>query len=163
MRRKEREVTDRKKIREIILSCSCCRVGFYDDGEIYIVPLDFGYSEDDEKGVFYFHGAKEGRKFDLIQKSDAVGFELDVNHKLIDGKTACQYTSQYQSVVGTGRMNLVEEEHSKIKALQSIMCHSTGRSDWDFSPRTREKVAVFQLQVEKLSCKEYLPTIKEDI
>ena len=40
MRRKDREVTDSQKIREIILSCRCCRLGFYDNGEVYIVPLD---------------------------------------------------------------------------------------------------------------------------
>ena len=45
MRRKDREVTDSQKIREIILSCRCCRLGFYDNGEVYIVPLDFGYYE----------------------------------------------------------------------------------------------------------------------
>ena len=39
MRRKDREVTDSQKIREIILSCRCCRLGFYDNGQVYIVPL----------------------------------------------------------------------------------------------------------------------------
>ena len=59
MRRKDREVTDSQKIREIILSCRCCRLGFYDNGQVYIVPLDFGYYENNGRHVFYFHGAKE--------------------------------------------------------------------------------------------------------
>ena len=69
MRRKDREVTDSQKIREIILSCRCCRLGFYDNGEVYIVPLDFGYYENNGRRVFYFHGAKEGRKYRLTEKS----------------------------------------------------------------------------------------------
>ena len=75
MRRKDREVTDSQKIREIILSCRCCRLGFYDNGEVYIVPLDFGYYENNGRRVFYFHGAKEGRKYRLTEKSPTVGFE----------------------------------------------------------------------------------------
>ena len=85
MRRKDREVTDSQKIREIILSCRCCRLGFYDNGEVYIVPLDFGYYENNGRHVFYFHGAKEGRKYRLTEKSPTVGFELDTNQQLVRG------------------------------------------------------------------------------
>ena len=64
MRRKNREVTDRARIEEIIRSCHVCRLGFVDDGRAYIVPMNFGYVEEDGKYVFYFHSAKEGRKID---------------------------------------------------------------------------------------------------
>lgn len=66
MRRKDREVTDPERIDAIIRACHCCRLGFYDNGEVYIVPLDFGYDEKEGKRTFYFHGAKEGRKMDCI-------------------------------------------------------------------------------------------------
>lgn len=157
MRRKDREVTDCQKIKEIIMSCRCCRLGFYDDGEVYIVPLDFGYREEEGKRIFYFHGAKEGRKIHLIEKSPVVGFELDTNCHLLPGKSACEYTSLYQSVIGTGKVTIVKEEKNKVKALQSILFHSTGRDDWDIPPQALDKLAVFQLEVEKLSCKENQP------
>ena len=154
MRRKDREVTDSQKIREIILSCRCCRLGFYDNGQVYIVPLDFGYYENNGRHVFYFHGAKEGRKYRLTEKSPTVGFELDTNQQLVRGKKACEYTSRYQSVIGTGRVTILKRERDKIEALKSILHHSTGKKDWDFSSRELDKVAVFQLEVESLSCKE---------
>ena len=46
MRRKDREVLDETKIDEFIRNCDCCRIGFYDkeNDEVYIVPLNFGYS-----------------------------------------------------------------------------------------------------------------------
>ena len=67
MRRKDREVLDEIKIDEFIRNCDCCRIGFYDkeNNEVYIVPLNFGYSNVDNKRVFYFHGAKEGRKIEF--------------------------------------------------------------------------------------------------
>ena len=45
MRRKDREVTDREKIKDIVGRCSCCRLGFQDEGGVYIVPLSFGFTE----------------------------------------------------------------------------------------------------------------------
>ncbi len=73
MRRKDREVLDETKIDEFIRNCDCCRIGFYDkeNDEVYIVPLNFGYSNVNNKRVFYFHGAKVGRKIDLISKVTA--------------------------------------------------------------------------------------------
>ncbi len=61
MRRKDREVTDQKKIEEIIQACDCCRIGLADDGKAYIVPLSFAYVREGGKGCFYFHGASRGR------------------------------------------------------------------------------------------------------
>ena len=37
MRRKDRKVVE-SRFKEIILACHCCRLGFNDDGKIYIVP-----------------------------------------------------------------------------------------------------------------------------
>lgn len=103
MRRKDREVSDKEKIRRIISECYCCRLGFNDNGEIYIIPLNFGFDFKDERLTFYFHGAKEGRKIDLIKKTTSVGFELDTNYRLEKGNIACEYTAGFQSIIGNGR------------------------------------------------------------
>ena len=50
MRRADREVTDPVKIREIITSCDCCRLGLCDGERAYVVPLDFGLEERDGGG-----------------------------------------------------------------------------------------------------------------
>ena len=110
MRRKDREVTDPIKIADVINRCACCRIGFYDDGEVYIVPLNFGYAIKDNSYTFYFHGAKEGRKIGLIYKNPKVGFEMDTNHAVYahgGSETACDYTARFQSVIGNGIMSIV--------------------------------------------------------
>lgn len=158
MRRKDREVTANEKIKAIILSCSCCRLGFYDAAskEVYLVPLNFGYEEKEGKRFFYFHGAKSGRKLDLISQNSSVGFELDTHHELIEGDTACKYSARFQSVVGTGRVSLLENPEEKRAALQTIMFHHTGKRDWEFPDAAVQATSVFYLEVEKLSCKEHL-------
>ena len=158
MRRKDREVLDEVKIDEFIRNCDCCRIGFYDkeNNEVYIVPLNFGYSHVDNKRVFYFHGAKEGRKIELISKTKKVSFEMDSNHELIVGKMACNYSERYQSVMGTGLISFVEDKDQKIAALNEIMFQSTGKKDWDFPEPMFNGVAVFMIEVISLSCKEHL-------
>lgn len=155
MRRKDREITNPEKIAEIILSCHCCRVGFYDDGEIYIVPLNFGYRESGGIRTFYFHAAKEGRKIDLISKSPSVGFEMDTNYKLKVHDIACAYSASFQSVIGTGRITVVDSLQEKEAALQAIMYHNTHKEDWNFTEAMLNTVCIFKLEVAKLSCKEH--------
>jgi len=43
MRRNDREVNDEMKIDSIIKSCDCCRLGFVENNEAYILPLNFGF------------------------------------------------------------------------------------------------------------------------
>ena len=158
MRRKDREVLDETKIDEFIRNCDCCRIGFYDKeiDEVYIVPLNFGYSNIDNKRVFYFHGAKEGRKIDLISKINKVTFEMDSNHELIVGKMACNYSERYQCVMGTGLISFVEDKEEKTIALNEIMFQNMGKNDWEFSEEMLNRVAVFKVEVISLSCKEHL-------
>lgn len=155
MIRKDREVTDPQKIREIILACDCCRIGLADGAHVYIVPLNFGYEEEGDKKIFYFHGAREGRKIDLIRKIRYAGFELDTNHKLKEGTTPCNFSFQFQSVIGEGPICMVEEEEEKKKALQSIMNHYSEVRDWDFTTVMVNAVSLFRLEVKELSCKEH--------
>ena len=158
MRRKDREVLDEVKIDKFIRDCDCCRIGFYDkeNDEVYIVPLNFGYSNIDNKRIFYFHGAKEGRKIDLISKTKKVSFEMDSNHELIVGKMACNYSERYQSVMGIGIISFVEDKEEKAKALNEIMFQSTGEKDWEFPEPMLNGVVVFKIEVTSISVKERL-------
>lgn len=155
MRRKDREITDVNTIREIIDRCHCCRIGFNDDGEIYIVPLNFGYACRENGYTFYFHGAREGRKIQLIQKNPNVGFEMDVNYRLKEAETACRYSAAFQSIIGNGVVQMVTEPKEKRRGLCLIMEHNTGKSGWDFDEKMIEAVSIFKLEVTQMSCKEH--------
>lgn len=155
MRRKDREVTDPKRIREIIKSCDCCRIGLVDDGVPYIVPLSFGYVQEGAMGCFYFHGASQGRKLELIRQNGTAGFELDTRYELQAADKACGYSCKFQSVIGSGRITIVEDPAGKREGLNHIMGHYSGRSDWGFDERMVDAVTVLRLDIEELSCKEH--------
>ena len=125
---------------------------FYDEGDIYIVPVNYGYSYD-EQYSFYFHGAKAGRKYELAKKKPTVGFEIDGNYMLIGSEVACGFSATFQSVIGTGTLSLVEDNAEKINGLNAIMKQTTSKAEWNYSDEMLDAVVVFKLVVDKLSCK----------
>lgn len=156
MRRKDREITDRVRMDDIIRSCDCCRLGLNDHGSVYIVPLNFGYVSQGEQATFYFHCAREGKKLDLIAKNPNVGFELDTNHAVNEGSIACEYSFRFRSIIGNGRAALVESMEEKKEALRQIMSHYSDRTDWVFSDAEAAAVAIIRLDVLDIACKEHL-------
>ena len=153
MRRKDREVTDPVKIREIITACDCCRLGLCGGGRAYVVPMDFGFAEKDGHYAFYFHSAKEGRKIGLIRESGWAAFEMDCGHKLRTADTACGHSFTYRSVMGTGQVVPLASPEEKRTGLMAVMAHATGRDDWDFPDASLQKTAVYRLCVRTWSAK----------
>lgn len=49
----------------------------------------------------------------------------------------------------------VTDPAEKLEGLQLVMFHATGKKDWEFNPMMLKMVAVFKLEVSKLSCKEH--------
>lgn len=153
MRRSDREITDRSQIKQFIAKEQIIRIAFYDNGDLYIVPLNYGYINENGKDIFYFHGAKAGRKYELSKTSPKVGFEIDGEYELLEADVACDYSAKFQSVIGTGRLSIVEDNEEKIRGLNILMNHISGKSEWKYSKEMVDAVTVFRLEVEKLSCK----------
>jgi nitroimidazol reductase NimA-like FMN-containing flavoprotein (pyridoxamine 5'-phosphate oxidase superfamily) len=153
MRRNDREITDKASIEQFIAKEQIIRIAFYDNGDLYIVPLNYGYVYENDKYTFYFHGAKAGRKYELSKASPNVGFEIDGAYELLEADAACDYSAKFQSVIGTGRLSIIEDDEEKIKGLNALMNHISGKAKWDYSKEMVDAVAVFRLEVDKLSCK----------
>lgn len=153
MRRSDREITDLPSITGIINNCSCCRIGFNDGGEVYIVPLNFGFEICGDTYILYFHSAKEGRKINLIAENPNVGFEMDTNYALCEADTACGHSAYYQSITGNGKLSMISDYAEKIHGLELIMEHNTGKNGWSFNENVVRNTAVFKLEVSKMSCK----------
>jgi nitroimidazol reductase NimA-like FMN-containing flavoprotein (pyridoxamine 5'-phosphate oxidase superfamily) len=58
MRRLDKQITDQQLIDEIVLNSDICRLGLVDNGEAYIVPVNYAY----DKGQIYIHSAHAGLK-----------------------------------------------------------------------------------------------------
>ena len=153
MRRSDREIKDINSIEKFIFGEQILRIAFYDDGDIYIVPVNYGYVFEDNHFRFYFHGAKAGRKFELSQKKPKIGFEIDGCYELTDGDVACDYSAKFQSVIGTGILSIVDDKEEKILGLNKLMKQTTGNESWSYSDEMLEATAVFRLDADKMTCK----------
>lgn len=154
MRRKDRELTDPEQIEHLLARAQILRVAFCDGKKApYLVPVNYGYVCREGSYTLYFHGAREGRKYELSKASPVVGFELDADYRLIAGASACGYSAAYQSIVGTGTLFLIEDEEERVLGLSAIMKQATGKADWNFEAEAENAVAVFRLDVEEMTCK----------
>jgi nitroimidazol reductase NimA-like FMN-containing flavoprotein (pyridoxamine 5'-phosphate oxidase superfamily) len=156
MRRGDRELTDINDKLAIIEECQECRLALVDGDKPYIVPLNYGYSWQDELLTLYFHSAREGRKLDIISKNNQAAFEVDCAHQLITGPDACDYGYAYKSVIGSGRISLAATDAEKIAGLNSLMRHVTGQTTpFDYRPEMLQRVCVYKLAVDEFTGKEH--------
>ncbi|MDR0386546.1 MAG: pyridoxamine 5'-phosphate oxidase family protein [Treponema sp.] len=154
MRRKDREVTGIEDMLGIIRECKVCRLGMADDGVPYVVPLNFGYEYRDELLTLYFHGAREGKKIDILRKNNRVCFEMDTGHQLTREETACAYGFNYASIIGLGTVEFLEEDAEKIRGLNLIMKHQTGEDrNFEYGEAGLRAVAVYRLRAEAFTGK----------
>ena len=156
MRRKDRAVTDPERINGVIAACSVCRLGFCDGAKPYVVPVNFGHAVESGRHVFYFHGAAEGRKADLIRQTGWACIEMEEGYALRPAEAACGYTAAFRSVIAEGPIAAVEDREEKRRGLTAVMRQATGREDWTFPDAAVDAVCVLRLEAEALSCKEHL-------
>ena len=102
MRRSDREITDLGEILSIINDCKVIHLAMVDDGEPYLLPLNFGYACEGGAFSFFCHSAREGRKLDILRKNPTVAFEMDCRGALDEHDVACQCGYYFASVTGVG-------------------------------------------------------------
>lgn len=147
MRKKNREITQPDDLLRVIERCDTCRVAFQTDSAPYIVPMNFGYCCKDGRLSLFFHCAAEGRKLSLLAQNNLVGFEMDCSHTLKTGALACDYSMNYESVIGSGRLYRVEKPNEKLDGLRHLMRHY-GVKEPAFSPQVVEHTVVLRLETD---------------
>lgn len=153
MRRQDRRITDPAVIRAVLDKCRTLHLGLVEDGRVYIVPLNYGWTEENGRYILYAHSAAEGRKIDLIRGGADVGFEMETGVEYFDADTACGWGNRYESIIGEGRATLLETPEEKRQALAAIMAHYSARKDYTFEDAMVNLVQVIQIDVTALSCK----------
>lgn len=151
MRRSDREITDFGQMVQVMEACDVCRLAFQDGDYPYIVPLNFGIQVEDGKIVLYFHGALQGKKYELIEKNKKASFEMDCKHRLVMMYEKKNCTMEYESVIGQGRVEIVSAEE-KQKGLEILMKHYH-KEDFPINQAVISRTNVFKLTVETMTGK----------
>ena len=158
MRRQNRQVTDFNEIKKIVMDGKVARLGMNDEGKVYIVPMNYG-AECGEDGsiAFYFHCAKVGRKIDILKNNPEVCLELDGRHELAEGETPCDYSYYFESLIGNGTVQFIEDKEEKIEALKLIMKHQTGKDFAEFDEKWVCAVMILKVNLSDYEVKRHNP------
>lgn len=152
MTKRERQVTDRDAILEILDKCMILHLGLVDGDEPYIVPMNYGYTMDGDKLTLYLHGAAKGRKLDIIRVNPKVCFEMECDVEPFEGRVACQYGTTYASIMGHGIAEIVEDVEGKKEGLSILMKTQTGK-DFTFDDRKASIVSIIKIDVSEYAAK----------
>ena len=101
--------------------------------------------------TLYFHGADKGRKYELMNKDNRASFEMDCSHELVSDEEKGHCTMKYESVIGTGRLEIVPDAE-KMEAL-SIMTDHYHQEHFEFDPKAVPRTTAMRLVVEKMTGK----------
>jgi uncharacterized protein len=154
MRRKDKEITDKSIIREILSKSEICRIAMTDEGCPYMVPLNYGFAGN----ALYFHSAPAGRKIELIQKSNKVCFEIEYAQEMVKHdsrqESACNWTTRYRSVIGYGRIEIINDLERKKKGLDIIMAHYGKPLCNGYQEGNLKKMVILKLTIDEISGKQ---------
>ncbi len=158
MRKTDREITDICEILAIIKKGKICHIAIVDNGKPYVEPMSYGFGYEKGSLTFYFLSPKEGRKIDVLRKNPDVSFDICVEKEIvIDRENACRSGRFYESVIGFGHVEFIEDIPAKCKALTYLMSHQSNGQSFEFDENATSSVCVFKIIVHELTGKRKAP------
>ena len=152
MTRRERQVFDLAEIKEILDKAKIVHVGMVDGDRPYVVPMNYGYTLIDGELTLYLHGARSGRKLDVLRANPKVFIEIDTDLVSFEGEVACKYGISYSSIMGEGIAEIVEDAEGKKQALSIHMKTQTGK-DFEFEDKMTTIVSVIKIECNQFTAK----------
>ena len=115
MRRKEKEITERAVIEEVLREQEVGRLATSVGDQPYVVPINYVYYD----GRIVFHSHKDGTKMANIAKNPKVCFEVD-SGEIVKAEKPCDFSWRYMSVVVNGRVKIISDPGERLAALRRI-------------------------------------------
>lgn len=145
---KNRKLTFKPEMEQIIKKCDVCSLGMVDsNNEPYVLPMNFGYAED----TVYLHSAREGRKIDILRNNPRVCISFSTDHDLyfVNEEVGCSWGMKYRSILVYGKVEMIDDYDERVEALEHIMANYSDR-DFKFNKPAVLDVQPFKVKVEKM-------------
>ena len=148
MRRKDKEITDKKMMLDIISKAQVCYLGMSKDNMPYVIPINFGYY----KNTFYFHCALEGEKIDVLKENPYVCMVFNIDNKLINDIVQDNWTMYYKNVIAFGKVEFILDIAERQEAI-NIMFHHYGGKDYPLPEPVLAKTMFIKVKIERMTGK----------
>lgn len=150
MRRKDREITERSEIENIMLSAKIMHLGLADNNVPFVVPLHFAF----DGQTIYFHSARAGSKIEILKRNNMVCFEISEYRGVVESDSPCDFEASHRTVVGLGRAHFVDDDAEKIRALNLIVARFTEKN-FIYSKASLDATMVVRIQIESIKGKKH--------
>jgi nitroimidazol reductase NimA-like FMN-containing flavoprotein (pyridoxamine 5'-phosphate oxidase superfamily) len=151
MRRKEREISRREELDEILRRALYLHVGVVDAEGPYVVPLNFGYAEN----TLYFHTAVEGRLLSALKQRPRVCFSVVVDAAPVAGENACAWSFRYRSIIGYGRAEILTDDAARRHGLDVVMAKFTP-GPYEYAEKVLARTTVVAVGIESMTGKQLM-------
>lgn len=153
MRRLDRDnSTNEAVIGKCIEESQVIRLALNDETSPYVIPLCFGHEVIDGRRFFYFHKNRDGRLARMLESCPVCTFELEGDTRLFLDWEKMMCNMDYCSVIGRGRVSLIETEAERDHAMDVLMAHY-GRGDFAYDKRAMKAILMYRLEADELTCK----------
>lgn len=150
MRRKERAITDRAEMEEILNLGKVLHLALCLENRPFLVPVFFAF----DGQVLYFHSSRSGTKMEILQQNPNVCFEVSIGHGVIPSDKACDFEARHRTVIGVGTAKFVESAEEKIHALDLIVGRFT-QQKFDYPAPALKQTAVVRIEIESIKGKKH--------
>ena len=150
MRRKDKEITDQRIINDLLCTAEICRVAMVDEGEPYIVPLNYGFRDN----ALCVHSAAVGRKIDILRRNSRVCFEVESDSAIVRHNEPCHWGTKSRSIVGYGRVVIITDYEEKKRGLDIILAHYGKAGPNVYDEKQLHAVVILRIAIESVACKQ---------
>lgn len=150
MRRKDKEITDKSIINTILNNSEICRLGLVENGEAYIVPVNYAFDD----GLIYIHSAAHGKKIEILKKNNSVSFEIEYPGEIEKNEIPCEWSAKYRSVMGRGTITIETEKEAKISGLNLIMKKYGAKGELKYDDSSLSRMVLIILKINSLTGKQ---------
>jgi nitroimidazol reductase NimA-like FMN-containing flavoprotein (pyridoxamine 5'-phosphate oxidase superfamily) len=150
MRRKDKQVSDPAIIGALFSAGKVCRIAMVDNGEPYVVPVNYGYLDN----TLFIHSAAAGRKLDILKRHSRVCFEIESPVEIIEHAEPCHWDARARSLVGYAVASIVTDLPGKRHGLDVIMRHYGKRDANAYDQKQLEAVVILKVAIESVTCKQ---------
>ncbi|MFX1275968.1 MAG: pyridoxamine 5'-phosphate oxidase family protein [Promethearchaeota archaeon] len=150
MRKKEKEIVDKELLEKIIRRAKVCRIAMSLNEIPYVIPVNYGYKDN----YLYIHSAREGKKLDILKQNNNVCVEMEIINEIIKADQPCKWSMKYQSMIGFGKAEIIDNIEEKIEALNILMDHYSPGQVHKFQERLIEKIVIIKIHLENITGKQ---------
>ena len=150
MHKKDREITDPSEIEKILKQGDVISVAMCQGDQPYVLPFNYGFLN----GLIYIHSARKGFKLDVLTQNPKVCFNVTTDVQLVPADTPQDCSVAYSSVVGFGRVRMVDDPVEKLAALEAVMVQYYPKNDaWQYPDKVVAACTVWCIEIEHLTGK----------